>query len=87
MTDRKDRGADEPLRIMVDPMAIGRAIEALIACSDDLGAELRARYPDEARKYPSEVRRKHRDMQSVRDARASISELNRTPGFTWAGDD
>ena len=78
----------EPVRVGVEPMVLGRAIEALIACAEDLEAELRSRYPTETvEQYPSEARRFERDMQSVNDARASIRELNATTGFCWAGDD
>ncbi|MEL6239432.1 MAG: hypothetical protein AAFQ90_12690 [Pseudomonadota bacterium] len=72
----------------VEGDVLGRAIEALIACADDLEAELRARYPEETtRQYPSEARRFERDMEAVRAARNSVREINRVPGFNWAGDD
>ena len=83
-----DRGVDEPVTVKVELQILGRAVEALIACSDDLEAELRGRYPDDTvSRYPSEARRFARDMAAVKDARASILELNRIPGFCWAGDD
>ncbi|WP_428516341.1 hypothetical protein [Roseovarius sp.] len=87
MSEECDETPDEPVTVRVEPQVLGRAVEALIALSDDLEAELRARYPEEVLKYPSEARRYRRDMQAVQDGRRSIQELNRTPGFCWAGDD
>lgn len=87
MADKSEAEKYEPVTVGVEPQVLGRAVEALIALSDDLEAELKARFPEEVMKYPSEARRYRRDMQAVQDGRRSIQELNRIPGFCWAGGD
>ncbi|WP_306127918.1 hypothetical protein [Roseovarius sp. MMSF_3350] len=87
MVEKSETEKYEPVTVGVETQILGRAVEALIALSDDLEAELRARYPEEVLKYASEARRYRRDMQAVQDGRRSIQELNRIPGFCWVGDD
>lgn len=47
---------------------------ALKDCADDLEAEVEARYPAESSHHPSEARRRWRDMEPVRKARAALQD-------------
>lgn len=61
-SERKAEAEVERLRALLRECAIG------------LEAEVEARYPAEARKYPSEERRYRRDIEPVIRARAALGE-------------
>ena len=54
-----------------------RLVNALIECSNDLEAEIKARYGDAVATYPSELRRCLRDLEPVVRAQALIAEVSR----------
>lgn len=47
--------------------------ELMKELADDLECELQARYPDEARAYPSQAMKFYADMEPVRRARAMLA--------------
>lgn len=61
----------------VTPASVVAAlVEALAECADDLEAEIAARYAG-ADAYPSEARRRDRDMEPVIAARAALAAYRR----------
>ena len=58
------------------PATVAALVEALAECADDLEAEIAARYAG-ADAYPSEARRKDRDMAPVIAARRALAAYRR----------
>ncbi len=71
----------QAVAIQIDLELLQKVAKTLCECAEDLDAELRVRYPETTMHYPSEKRRRDRDMEPVVMARFYLSELGRLPGM------